>query len=123
MPLQFDASKIEATQIEQVINQSHHVRHLSVHHAVRVFDGHVIALGQARDFQRVPNGSERITKFVCQCCNKLVFSACFLKNRQFVGATFRHITRRTRDGFDITGGIDYWHENVLKRFSSKCRLI
>src|SRR5215204_3695303 len=69
---QFDRPSAESTQIQKVIDQSHHLRELSIHHVADLIHYFRVALSQSQDLQSIADWSQRIAKLVRQCRQELV---------------------------------------------------
>ena len=73
-----DLAQADAAQIQEVIDQMHHLRHLSLHHRADAIAGVLIAACQAHDLQAIANRGQRVPQLVGQRGEKLVFALVLL---------------------------------------------
>jgi hypothetical protein len=72
--VQLDLAEADATHIEQVVDEAHEMRELTIHHVDRAMQRRVGFRRQARDLQAVADRRERIAQLVGQRREELVFA-------------------------------------------------
>jgi hypothetical protein len=69
---------VDAAHVEKVVDESHHVAELQLHHAPRPLDQRRVVFGQLQQLQAVTKRRERITQLVRERGQELVFATIHL---------------------------------------------
>lgn len=109
---EFQLVAADAGHIKQIVDQPDHMRQLPVHLLLRaIADGWILRL--PHHLEAVANRRQRVSEFVGQQCDELVFLSIRFRQRQLRLLAIGHVAGRARDRFDLAIRADHRHEDVV----------